>query len=373
MVDGSNLVALLNDDICRFFTFARFGNTYLSFAQAESFHPIFGPMLMVIFAAMSNTLLVTILISILSNTFARIDANAIQEHLFQFALMTMEGVKGDALFSYQPPFNLLAYILLFPLSRLVSPRTLHRANVLLMRITSFPILLTIAVYERLFARGQKWRESSQDAGKSLMAILPKPIKHSALFEAIIGSNTKDLLEAIFSVDISGEPAFFDEETTDEVPMLRSYNSHEHIGRNTPAGGGASGSGTPVPRSPILLSPSSTTRRSRSRSAQPHIGDAVGADIFSQPSNGSLTSPLAKLFSRRPASEAFTSSHEVTTAAAVKKLERLVDGLKEIPYQQLKDEMKELQERQSRIENLLLTLTRGMRSDSIMSTTSGTRR
>lgn len=68
-----------------------FGNTYLSFAQAESFHPVFGPILMTVFAALSNTLLLTsksqpaadrilfmgistVLISILSNTFARIDA-----------------------------------------------------------------------------------------------------------------------------------------------------------------------------------------------------------------------------------------------------------------------------------------------------------
>ena len=72
-----------------------FGNTYLSFGQASSFHPIFGPILMTGFAALSNTLLLTsksewhgsmysgaagkltalsVLISILSNTFARIDA-----------------------------------------------------------------------------------------------------------------------------------------------------------------------------------------------------------------------------------------------------------------------------------------------------------
>ena len=67
-----------------------FGNTYLSFAQAESFHPLFGPILMTMFAALSSTLLLTsmffafesdrkltvrpVLISILSNTFARIDA-----------------------------------------------------------------------------------------------------------------------------------------------------------------------------------------------------------------------------------------------------------------------------------------------------------
>lgn len=36
-----------------------FGNTYLSFAQAESFHPVFGPILMTCFAALSNTLLLT--------------------------------------------------------------------------------------------------------------------------------------------------------------------------------------------------------------------------------------------------------------------------------------------------------------------------
>jgi len=68
-----------------------FGNTYLSFAQASSFHPLFGPILMTVFAALSNTLLLTsmtflswlgmelniirtVLISILSNTFATIDA-----------------------------------------------------------------------------------------------------------------------------------------------------------------------------------------------------------------------------------------------------------------------------------------------------------
>jgi len=36
-----------------------FGNTSLSFGQATSFHPVFGPILMTIYAAMSNTLLLT--------------------------------------------------------------------------------------------------------------------------------------------------------------------------------------------------------------------------------------------------------------------------------------------------------------------------
>ena len=36
-----------------------FGNTSLSFDEASSFHPLFGPVLMIGFAAMSNTLLLT--------------------------------------------------------------------------------------------------------------------------------------------------------------------------------------------------------------------------------------------------------------------------------------------------------------------------
>jgi hypothetical protein len=76
----------------------------------------------------------------------------ISQHLFQFTISTIEGlvpslqyvryltfqvlsVKSDALFSYQPPFNLLAYFVLAPLSCFVSPRTLHTANVLLIRTT----------------------------------------------------------------------------------------------------------------------------------------------------------------------------------------------------------------------------------------------
>ncbi|CCO30331.1 hypothetical protein BN14_04358 [Rhizoctonia solani AG-1 IB] len=71
-----------------------FGNTFLSFTVAESFHPIFGPILMVMFAALSNTLLITIMISILSNTFARINEHASEEYLYQFAISTIEGVTN---------------------------------------------------------------------------------------------------------------------------------------------------------------------------------------------------------------------------------------------------------------------------------------
>lgn len=50
-------------------------------------------------------------------------------------MKTVEGVKSDAVFSYLPPLNLVAFIVLTPLSWVASPRTLHRINVFGIRLT----------------------------------------------------------------------------------------------------------------------------------------------------------------------------------------------------------------------------------------------
>ncbi|KAJ7637601.1 receptor-activated Ca2+-permeable cation channel [Mycena polygramma] len=317
-----------------------FGNTYLSFGQASSFHPFFGPILMTMFAALSNTLLLTILISILSNTVARIDANATQEHLFQFAISTIEGVKADALFSYQPPFNLLAYVVLKPASYCVSPRTLHTLNVLLIKITSFPILIVISLYERYFATGQSLRESSRDAAHTLFNSLPRQIKNMPLVEALVGSTSSDLYEAIFEIDSVAGPGLFDDSDDDEdFPQLRSVASHDTI--------------TSVePRAAATLTPHLRSPRRRPLSALSTLDVGASAEVAS--SGG--RSPLAKFFAHVEP-PAPTGNVE----ASMRRIETALDDLRDLPVHRLKDEMRELQDRQARIEQLLLTLTRGMRS------------
>jgi hypothetical protein len=52
------------------------GSSYLGFSSSESFHPIFGPIVLIGYAILCNVMLITILISILSNEFAEINANA---------------------------------------------------------------------------------------------------------------------------------------------------------------------------------------------------------------------------------------------------------------------------------------------------------
>jgi hypothetical protein len=62
----------------------------------------------VLFAVLANTLLLTGLISLLSNTYSVVAASATEEVLYQHACKTMAGITSDALFSYPPPLNLLA-------------------------------------------------------------------------------------------------------------------------------------------------------------------------------------------------------------------------------------------------------------------------
>ncbi|KAH9856662.1 hypothetical protein C2E23DRAFT_772105 [Lenzites betulinus] len=377
-----------------------FGNTYLSFAQAESFHPLFGPVLMTMFAALSNTLLLTILISILSNTFARIDANAKQEYLFQYAITTIEGVR-DTLFSYQPPFNLFAFMVLWPLSFVLSPRALHSANVFLIKLTSLPQLIVIAVYERFLAQGQKWREASAERAHNLYASLSRKVKHMPILD-FLGSSSMDVHEAIFDVELHDEVDLFGDsdvedpaaffEPTSAPPVIRTSRSHEYIpeaststSARAPPLFRASGARTPTAAdsqirrtTSLSLSPrkrqNQSVSRTRTRSAISPVSPTSSPRLSPRPRNAPLPtiipsstsevqtlgprSPLGKLFGPRREGVHPTASME----AGMRRVEALVDEVRLLPVNKLKDEMKELQDRQARIENLLMMLTRGMRND-----------
>ncbi|KAK2463448.1 hypothetical protein APHAL10511_004534 [Amanita phalloides] len=320
-----------------------FGNTYLSFAQASSFHPVFGPILMTGFAALSNTLLLTIMISTLSNTAATINNNATQEYLFQFAIKTMERVKSDALFSYQPPFNILAFLLLKPASWFLSPRALHSFNVFLIRLTSLPILVILRTYECYLADGRIMRETGRDAAHSLFNKLPRRLKSMPLVEALVGSTASDLYDAIFDANTTEDPELF-EGLDDEHPQ-------------SPQEGTTSSPIQPQKtrqkqRAPSAERASATGAMERSAGPRLRIQSMMGADLMRDKRH----SPLTRFFTGKLPADAQIPE------GTLKRVEALLDDVSKLPVQRLNDEIKELQGRQARIENLLLTLTRGMRND-----------
>lgn len=139
---------------------------------------------MVAFAFLGNTLFLTILVSMLSNTFSTISSNAVAEMQFRRAVLTLEGVKADAVFAYQPPFNILAVFLFLPLKFVVSPRWFHKIHVATVKFINLPVLLLIAIYERRLlwptnrgnARTQKsfWQRWHLSASTNLRGVFQIP-------------------------------------------------------------------------------------------------------------------------------------------------------------------------------------------------------
>ncbi|KAI7540051.1 hypothetical protein KC331_g9390 [Hortaea werneckii] len=109
---------------------------------------LLGKAVMVIFLIMGHFLIVTILITVLTNSFMAIVKNAEEEHLFLFAVNTISMVKSDALFSYVAPANVIGWAL-SPLRFVMPFREYVRFNRTIIKMTHFPILFVIFAYERV--------------------------------------------------------------------------------------------------------------------------------------------------------------------------------------------------------------------------------
>ncbi|RSL62439.1 hypothetical protein CEP53_004792 [Fusarium sp. AF-6] len=125
-----------------------FGLDSTGIGESANFHVILGPVLMVAFAFLGNTLFLTILVAMLTNTFGRIVANESAEIRFHRTVLIFESVKSDSIFSYPPPLNILALITLLPLKFIISNRLFPTINVFLIRVINAPILLLINTIER---------------------------------------------------------------------------------------------------------------------------------------------------------------------------------------------------------------------------------
>ncbi|BDD62347.1 hypothetical protein MPDQ_001877 [Monascus purpureus] len=106
-----------------------------------------GRAILTIFLFICHFVVVTILITVLTNSFMAIVQNANQEHQFLFAVNTISMVKSDALFSYVAPTNILAW-LITPLRYWMPFRQFIKLNRTIIKITHFPILFTICLYEK---------------------------------------------------------------------------------------------------------------------------------------------------------------------------------------------------------------------------------
>ena len=192
-----------------------FGLDGTGIQRSVDFHWLLGPILMVTFAFLGNTLFLTILVSMLTNTFSVIVSNVNAEIQFRRAVLTFEGVKSDAIFAYQPPFNIMAVFIMLPLKFIVSPRWFHKINVTAVRILNAPLLLIISVYERKYLWTRKkirtyepsktrtklasWGFSKLSVHGDIQAVFESDPPDSILGDLSEGENLHDHLEDESSV------------------------------------------------------------------------------------------------------------------------------------------------------------------------------
>ena len=151
--------------------------------EAWPTYNLLGRAILVLFLFICHFLVVTILITVLTNSFMAIVSNANEEHQFVFAVNTISMVKNDALFSYVAPTNIFAWFLA-PLRFCLPFRVFIKTNRTVIKVTHFPLLFGIYAYERLFlarsvfeptdlvenaSRGRRRLVSFQDSGPGLFS------------------------------------------------------------------------------------------------------------------------------------------------------------------------------------------------------------
>ncbi|GAB7356675.1 hypothetical protein MBLNU459_g7389t1 [Dothideomycetes sp. NU459] len=134
--------------MCLILTKVFFGSSYLGFDVAEKISPILGLPLMLVFIILTNILLVTSLISILSNTLTKVTEHARDEYLFVYSVFVLEASTSNRLTYFIPPLNLIS-LAFRPLRLVVSAGKLRNTRIILLKLTHFPHVVAISVYERV--------------------------------------------------------------------------------------------------------------------------------------------------------------------------------------------------------------------------------
>lgn len=84
----------------------------------------------------------------LSNSFSRVISHAREEYLYVYSVYVLEASTSNRLTHFYPPFNLLALVIFRPLRLfLPSNNNIRSARIALLKMTHFPIVGVILLYE----------------------------------------------------------------------------------------------------------------------------------------------------------------------------------------------------------------------------------
>lgn len=138
-----------------------YGNSGIGFSIMNSIDPKFGPPLMILFITLSSILLMGSLTGMLSNSFGRVMSQAREEYLYFYSVYVLEASTSSRLTHFYPPFNLISLVLFRPWMFIYSKDDRFRqGRVVLLKVTHFPIVVTITAYEWVRRKVTKYQEKS---------------------------------------------------------------------------------------------------------------------------------------------------------------------------------------------------------------------
>uniref|UniRef100_A0A060SZF3 ARAD1C07194p n=1 Tax=Blastobotrys adeninivorans TaxID=409370 RepID=A0A060SZF3_BLAAD len=128
-----------------------FGAASVGLDKAPDISPIFGPPLMLVFVTLTNILLITVLVSILSQRFSVIMLNAREEYALFFASTVLESMTtADRLTYFYPPLNLLG-VILRPLRLFMNHDQYRQLRISVLKLSHWPIAVAIYLFELLLS------------------------------------------------------------------------------------------------------------------------------------------------------------------------------------------------------------------------------
>uniref|UniRef100_A0A0W0FZM0 Putative receptor-activated Ca2+permeable cation channel n=1 Tax=Moniliophthora roreri TaxID=221103 RepID=A0A0W0FZM0_MONRR len=166
-----------------------FGLDASGFDHSTEFHHFLGPILMVTYACLSNTLLLTVLVSILSNTFATINEDAAAE---ESSVYDRRGKSG--------------FLVFLPTSNQFN-RCLHHVAT---KLRPYTAVVPQGFYDTVSAVAERAVER-----------LPRSVKRLSLFEGLAGSDAD--IDAIFEIEDELNTSALDTRDDPETSLGRAVD------------------------------------------------------------------------------------------------------------------------------------------------------
>lgn len=137
-----------------------FGSSTLGFDIAREISPIFGYGLMLAFVSMTNMLLISSLVSLMSMSLEGVMSHAREEYLFQLSIYVLESSNSRKLTYFLPPLNLIPLLCIRPMRLFLSAESVRRVRIVLLRATHLPFVTLIWAYESSRCRGSRRSSAS---------------------------------------------------------------------------------------------------------------------------------------------------------------------------------------------------------------------